>query len=170
MRMLTLQHLVALLEQSGGVQLGIPVALCLSKIDCLSEEARDAARADAAAALRARLGETTFTWFEAVCPTLRCFALSSAGSVDGRVQPEGLDEVFDWLADVSRLPAVRRIVLDGLTRDAVATLVAAVVGGAKEVVETLEDNANGKNAVAGEMGKAARDGKFEFVVSQMDCS
>ncbi|SNY57862.1 DUF4352 domain-containing protein [Paractinoplanes atraurantiacus] len=49
-------------------------------------------------------------------------------------------------------------------------IVTAVVGGAKEVVETLDDNANGKNAVAGEMGKAARDGKFEFVVSQMDCS
>jgi hypothetical protein len=100
-RMLTLQHLVALLEQSGGRQLGIPVALCLSKIDQLGEAERSAARADPAAALRAHLGETTFTWFEAVCPQMRCFAVSSAGSVDGRVQPEGIDAVFDWLADVA---------------------------------------------------------------------
>jgi hypothetical protein len=132
-RMLTLQHLVALLEASGGRQLGIPVALCLSKIDCLSEDARAAARTDAAAALRESLGETTFTWFEAVCPALRCFALSSAGSVDGRVQPEGLDEVFDWLADVStprvtwRERVARVVQRLNVARPAVRSAVAPIV-------------------------------------------
>ncbi|AHG87926.1 hypothetical protein J421_0389 [Gemmatirosa kalamazoonensis] len=100
-RMLALQHLVALLEASGGRQLGIPVALCLSKVDQLPDAERAAARADPAAALRAHLGETTFTWFEAACPAMRCFAVTSAGSVEGRVQPEGLDPVFDWLAELS---------------------------------------------------------------------
>jgi hypothetical protein len=101
-RMLALQHLVALLEQGGSHQLSIPVALCLSKIDRLPADERAAARADAGSALRAHLGETAFTWFEAVCPRMRCFAISSTGAVDGHVQPEGLDEVFDWLADVTR--------------------------------------------------------------------
>ncbi len=101
-RLLTLQHLVALIEHGGGEQLAIPVALCLSKIDALDDEARAAARLDPATALRERMGETAFTWFEAACPTLRCFALSSTGSVVGRVQPEGLDALFDWLASVAQ--------------------------------------------------------------------
>ncbi|MCM4077429.1 DUF4352 domain-containing protein [Paractinoplanes hotanensis] len=48
-------------------------------------------------------------------------------------------------------------------------IVTLVVGGAKEAVDTLDDNAAGKNAVAGAMGKPARDGKFEFTVKSMDC-
>ena len=107
-RLLALQHLVSLVEQSGGVQLDIPVALCLSKIDRLPLEQRAVARADAAAALRAQLGETAFTWFEAVCPAMRCFAISSSGDIDGRVQPEGIDTVFDWLREhVQRTPSLR---------------------------------------------------------------
>ncbi|MBL7255498.1 DUF4352 domain-containing protein [Actinoplanes sp. LDG1-01] len=47
---------------------------------------------------------------------------------------------------------------------------AFVLNGAKEAVETLDDNASGKNAVAGEMNKAARDGSFEFTVKSMDCT
>jgi len=49
-------------------------------------------------------------------------------------------------------------------------IITLVVGGAKNAVETLDDNAAGKNAVAGAMGKPARDGKFEFTVKSMDCS
>lgn len=106
-RLLALQHLVALLEHGGGEQLQIPIALCLSKIDQLPLEQRAAARSDPAAALRAQLGETAFTWFEAVCPSIRCFAISSAGDVEGRVQPEGTEAVFDWLREhVERAPSL----------------------------------------------------------------
>ena len=45
-----------------------------------------------------------------------------------------------------------------------------VLGGAKKAVDTLDDNASGKNAAAGQMNKPARDGKFEFTVKSMDCS
>ncbi|MEU4422984.1 DUF4352 domain-containing protein [Actinoplanes sp. NPDC024001] len=47
---------------------------------------------------------------------------------------------------------------------------AALGTAANEVVETLDENAAGKNAVPGEMGKPARDGKFEFTVTKLDCS
>ncbi|MBM2615654.1 DUF4352 domain-containing protein [Actinoplanes sp. LDG1-06] len=47
---------------------------------------------------------------------------------------------------------------------------AFVVNGAKDAVETLDANVSGENAVAGEMNKAARDGKFEFTVKSMDCT
>ena len=80
-RLLILEQLVALLEAGGAEQLDLPVAICLSKIDCLSEERRRAALANPTQALLDHLGPTSLTWFEAVCPTLRCFAVSSAGPV-----------------------------------------------------------------------------------------
>jgi hypothetical protein len=48
-------------------------------------------------------------------------------------------------------------------------VVAALGTAANEVVETLDENAAGKNAVAGEMNQPARDGKFEFTVTKLDC-
>src|SRR4030095_5790349 len=80
-RLLILEQLVALLEAGGSPQLELPVAICLSKIDCLAEEKRRAALANPTAALLDHLGTTSLTWFEAVCPTLRCFAGSAAGGV-----------------------------------------------------------------------------------------
>ena len=98
-RLLILEQLVALLEAGGSPQLELPVAICLSKIDCLAEEKRRAALANPTAALLDHLGTTSLTWFEAVCPTLRCFAVSSAGVVADKVRPIGLNEVLDWLED-----------------------------------------------------------------------
>ncbi|MEV6349002.1 DUF4352 domain-containing protein [Actinoplanes sp. NPDC051851] len=43
---------------------------------------------------------------------------------------------------------------------------AAVVGGA---ASEMDANQNGENAVAGEMGKASKDGKFEFTVTDLHC-
>ena len=97
-RLVVLRHLVALLEQAGGAQLALPVGLCLSKIDALPPAQRDAALADPRAALLAHLGATTFTWFEAACPQLRCFAISSAGLEPGRVRPVGLLPMLSWFA------------------------------------------------------------------------
>jgi hypothetical protein len=97
-RLVVLRHLVALLEASGRAQLGIPVGLCLSKVDALPPDRREAALADPRAALLAHLGPTTFTWFEAACPRLRCFAMSSAGTEPGRVRPVGLLPTLSWFA------------------------------------------------------------------------
>ena len=98
-RLLILEQLVALLEAGGAPQLDLPVAICLSKIDCLSEEKRRAALGNPTQALLDHLGATSLTWFEAVCPTLRCFAVSSAGVVPDKVRPIGLSEVLDWLEE-----------------------------------------------------------------------
>jgi hypothetical protein len=98
-RLLILEQLVALLEAGGAVQLDLPVAICLSKIDCLSEDRRRAALANPTQALLDHLGPTSLTWFEAVCPTLHCFAVSSAGVVPDKVRPIGLSEVLDWLEE-----------------------------------------------------------------------
>jgi len=98
-RLLILEQLVALLEAGGAPQLDLPVAICLSKIDCLAEAKRRAALTNPTEALLEHLGATSLTWFEAVCPTLRCFAVSSAGVVPDKVRPIGLNEVLDWLED-----------------------------------------------------------------------
>jgi hypothetical protein len=123
-RLLILEQLIALLEAGGATQLTVPVALCLSKIDCLSEERRQAVLADPTRALLDHLGATSLTWFEAVCPTLRCFAVSSAGTVADKVRPLGVNEVLDWLeAERARL-----------VRDA---KVAATVAGVRAKVSDL---------------------------------
>ncbi len=41
--------------------------------------------------------------------------------------------------------------------------------GASKVAEDLDGNQKGQNAVAGTMGKAATDGKFQFTVTDMKC-
>jgi len=41
--------------------------------------------------------------------------------------------------------------------------------GASKVADDLDGNQKGENAVAGTMGKAAKDGKFEFTVTKMKC-
>ena len=105
-RLLILEQLVALLDAGGAPQLDLPVALCLSKIDCLSEKRRREALANPTQALLDHLGATSLTWFEAVCPTLRCFAVSSAGTVTDKVRPIGVNEVLDWL-DAERGRRVR---------------------------------------------------------------
>jgi hypothetical protein len=45
----------------------------------------------------------------------------------------------------------------------------AIFGAGAAVVSTLDDNANGKNAVAGEMNKAIADESLEFTVTKLDC-
>jgi hypothetical protein len=114
-RLLILEQLVALIEAGGSPQLDLPVAICLSKIDCLSEERRRAALANPTQALLDHLGATSLTWFEAVCPTLRCFAVSSAGVVPDKVRPIGLNEVLDWLEEQRsrRMRAVRAVAMKG---------------------------------------------------------
>jgi hypothetical protein len=139
-RLLILEQLVALLEAGGAPQLDLPVAICLSKIDCLSEDKRRAALGSPTQALLEHLGPTSLTWFEAVCPTLRCFAVSSAGVVPDRVRPIGLDDVLDWLEDqrTRRVRAARAVAVRGKALDLVrrwsaivgkGTAMAAVVAG-----------------------------------------
>jgi hypothetical protein len=41
--------------------------------------------------------------------------------------------------------------------------------GASKVAEDLDGNQKGENAVAGVMGKASTDGKFQFTVTKMKC-
>jgi hypothetical protein len=44
-----------------------------------------------------------------------------------------------------------------------------VLGGTGAAINELDENTKGKNAVAGEMGKASTDGKFQFTVTDMKC-
>ena len=152
-RLLILEQLVALVEAGGAPQLDLPVAICLSKIDCLSDERRQAALANPTQALLDHLGGTSLTWFEAVCPTLRCFALSSAGVVPDKVRPIGLNEVLDWLEEqrarrvrADQSAAFRGRAVDFMKRWSarvargtamVAILAGAAYGGAR-VMKTLQ--------------------------------
>ena len=140
-RLLILEQLVALIEAGGAPQLDLPVAICLSKIDCLSEAKRRAALGNPTQALLEHLGPTSLTWFEAVCPTLRCFAVSSAGVVPDKVRPIGLNDVLDWLEEqrTRRVRAARAVAVRGKAIDLVkrwgaivtkGTAMVAVVAGA----------------------------------------
>jgi hypothetical protein len=82
-------------RMEGRVQ--TPIALCLSKIDLLGPERMQQALADPRAALEARLGEDAFDLFRRVFANRQHFAISSAGTQPGRIQPIGLNAVFDWL-------------------------------------------------------------------------
>lgn len=46
---------------------------------------------------------------------------------------------------------------------------AIVAKGAKDAVDTLDGNTSGKNTVAGAMNTPAKDGKFEFTVTKLEC-
>jgi len=97
-----LPQLIALLEASGGKQIGIPVAICLSMVDRLSSMERDRALADARTVLGELLGESVTRWFEALCPEHRYFAISSAGLSPGAVDPINVSEVLDWVVSRGR--------------------------------------------------------------------
>ena len=101
-----LPQLIALLEASGGKQIGIPVAICLSMVDRLSSVERERALADARTVLGELLGESVTRWFEALCPEHRYFAISSAGLSPGAVDPINISEVLDWVVSRGRV-AVR---------------------------------------------------------------
>jgi len=130
-RLLILEQLVALLDAGGAPQLDLPVAICLSKIDCLSEDKRRAALGNPTQALLDHLGATSLTWFEAVCPTLRCFAVSSAGVVPDKVRPIGLNEVLDWLEDqrARRIRSTRAAAVRGRALELVKKWSSVVVKG-----------------------------------------
>lgn len=44
-----------------------------------------------------------------------------------------------------------------------------IVGGTGAALKSADDNQKGKNAVAGQLGKPAKDGKFEFTVTGQKC-
>ena len=97
-----LPQLIALLEASGGKQIDIPVAICLSMVDKLASPERERALADARTVLTELLGESVARWFEALCPEHRYFAISSAGLSPGAVDPINVSEVLDWVVTRGR--------------------------------------------------------------------
>ena len=103
-----LPQLIALLEASGGKQIGIPVAICLSMVDRLSTPERERALSDARTVLGELLGESVTRWFEALCPEHRYFAISSAGLSPGAVDPINVSEVLDWVVSRGRVAARAR--------------------------------------------------------------
>jgi hypothetical protein len=154
-RLLILEQLVALLEAGGATQLDLPVAICLSKIDCLSEEKRRAALGNPTQALLEHLGPTSLTWFEAVCPTLRCFAVSSAGVVPDKVRPIGLNDVLDWLEEqrTRRVRAARAVAVRGRAIDLVKRW-GAIVGKGTAMVALVAGVAYGGVRVARKIGQS----------------
>ncbi len=98
-----LPELIKLLEASGGEQIDIPVAICLSMIDRLpNDEAREKAIKDPRSALRAQIGAAVPRWFEALCPNHKYFAVSSTGMQFGVVEPVNVSEVLDWIVQQGR--------------------------------------------------------------------
>jgi hypothetical protein len=98
-----LPELIKLLEASGGEQIDVPVAICLSMIDRLpSDNAREQAIRDPRSALRAQIGAAVPRWFEALCPNHKYFAVSSTGMHDGLVEPINVSEVLDWIVQQGR--------------------------------------------------------------------
>jgi hypothetical protein len=97
-----LPQLIALLEASGGEQINIPVAICLSMIDRLALAERARALEDPRTVLSELLGESVTRWFEALCPEHRYFAISSAGLLPGTVDPINVSEVLDWVVTRGR--------------------------------------------------------------------
>ena len=152
-RLLILEQLVALLEAGGAPQLDLPVAICLSKIDCLTEEKRRAALANPTQALHDHLGPTSLTWFEAVCPTLRCFAVSSAGVVPDKVRPIGLNDVLDWLEEqrARRIRGARAAAVRGRAVELVKRWSSVVAKGAM-MVGVLAAAAYGGTRVVTKLG------------------
>jgi hypothetical protein len=103
-----LPQLIALLEASGGKQIDIPVAICLSMVDRLPLAERTRALDDARSVLAELLGESVTRWFEGLCPEHRYFAISSAGLVPGTVEPINVSEVLDWVVSRGRAAMARR--------------------------------------------------------------
>jgi hypothetical protein len=143
-----LPQLIALLEASGGKQIDIPVAICLSMADKLASPERERALADARGVLSALLGESVTRWFEALCPEHRYFAISSAGLSPGTVDPINVSEVLDWV--VTRGRAVNAV------RDRRRDNVALVR--TETPTAPVPVNADATSSAAGPVGGASRDG------------
>ncbi|MEP7000325.1 MAG: hypothetical protein ABI969_07585 [bacterium] len=107
-----LPELIKLLEASGGEQIDVPVAICLSMIDRLSSDsARENAIDDPRSALRAQVGAAVPRWFEALCPNHRYFAVSSTGMRPGQVEPINVSEVLDWIVQQGRQRRATAVVI-----------------------------------------------------------
>jgi len=131
-----LPQLLALLDASGGRQIGIPVAICLSMVDRLPPDEQRRALADPRGVIAAHVGPMVPRWFEAVCPIHRFFAVSSAGTEPGVVRPINVSEVLDWVVDADarrdreQIRAWRAALgaVDGARRVARASTARRVVG------------------------------------------
>ena len=96
-------QLTTLTGMTGGDLVKTPVALCLSKIDLLGEDAMQAALKNPADALCKHIGGEIFHLFSRVFESRQCFAISSCGRIPGAIQPIGLNAVFDWIHERDRL-------------------------------------------------------------------
>ena len=112
----------------GRVQ--TPIALCLSKIDLLGPERMQKAIADPRAALAEHLGEDAFDLFRCVFANREHFAISSAGTQPGRIQPIGLNEVCDWLNGADRQMSRAALVQSAKGRGAKVAAVLLVLAAA----------------------------------------
>jgi hypothetical protein len=92
-----IRHIGTLRQRSGGRAIETPIAFCLSRIDLIGEDARDWLRNNPEAALRETLGEDVMAQLDGVFPNRKYFAISSKGFTEGRVQPEGLNDVLNWI-------------------------------------------------------------------------
>jgi hypothetical protein len=86
---------------------------------------------------------------------------SSAPAGDGHAAPEPPRKRRKW-----------PWIVGGLVLVSILGCVGALtlfVGGAAKVASTMDTNQRGKNAVVGQMGRPARDGKLEFTVTGAKC-
>lgn len=98
-RFAVLRQLVAMLDAASATELAVPVAVALTKVDRLPSGEMKQLFDAPEKGLRAILGDAAFGWLLAAFPRLRCFALTSAGTVRNVARPVGLTSLVDWFTD-----------------------------------------------------------------------
>ena len=98
-RFAVLRQLVAILDAASATEIAVPVAIALTKADRLPSAEMKRLVDASEQGLRAILGDAALGWLLAAFPRLRCFALTSAGTVRNVARPVGLTTLIDWFAD-----------------------------------------------------------------------
>jgi hypothetical protein len=149
------RQLGSLRQRTGGRAIDTPVAFCLSRIDLLSEDVRGWLQRDPDAALRETLGEDVMAQLECAFPNRKCFAISSRGYTAGAVQPDGLNDVLNWIQANQRRERISRFARRWGRHAAVAVLLVFVVWAAARAVRDSSDADTDERAL-GELELAGR--------------
>ena len=150
-----IRQLGSLREGTGGRALDTPVAFCCSRIDLVGEDVRAWLQRDPEAALRETLGEDVVAQLEGAFPNRKYFAISSRGYTPGTVQPDGLNDVLNWMHANQRRERIGRFARRWGRHAGVALLLLLVVWAAARAVRDSSD-AEADERALGELELAGR--------------
>ena len=143
-----IRQLGSLRQRTGGSAIDTPVAFCVSRIDLLSEEVRDWLKRDPEAGLRETLGEDIMAQLECAFPNRKHFAISSRGYTTGVVQPDGLNDVLNWIHANQRRERLGRFASRWGRHAAVAVLLVFAAWAAARAVYDSSDAEVDERALA----------------------